>query len=82
MTESSETRGRKAEIREAWMRISEHTEGLRRITGELIDLRESEAPPLERLAAHATGVREALSDLASIAASIVDERAEQGEASP
>jgi hypothetical protein len=43
MTESAETGGRKAEIREAWMRISEHTEGLRRITGELIDLRESEA---------------------------------------
>ena len=81
MTESSETRGHKAEIREAWLRISEHTEGLRRITGELIDLREREAP-LERLAAHATGVREALSDLEWIAASITAERTEQGEASP
>jgi hypothetical protein len=81
MTESAETGGRKAEIRAAWLRISEHTEGLRRIAGELIDLRESEAP-LERLAAHATGVRVALSDLEWIAASITAERTEQGEASP
>ena len=68
MTGNSGTEGRKGEIRAVWARICEHTEALRRITGELQDL--NETPPsadlLERLSDHATGVREAATDLEAI----------------
>jgi hypothetical protein len=71
MSESTETEtaasgDRKAEIRAAWVRISTHTEGLRQITGELIEDGPS-GQPRQSLAAHATGARRAIADLESIA---------------
>lgn len=81
--ESLEISGsRTAEIRAAWVRISEHAEALRLLTGELVDLSEGQSPAspdlLGRLASHSAGVQVAASDLESIghtlAATIVDER--------
>lgn len=72
----------KADIRAAWLRIGEHVEALRLITGELTSVSggESSASPdlLGRLANHGVGVWQAIADLESIghtlAATIVEER--------
>jgi hypothetical protein len=78
MTESSEDGSRKAELRAVWKRLSEHTDGLRRVSDELTGVSEggsAASPDLsERLASHATGVREAVSDFESIAAAAIGER--------
>ena len=51
------------------MRISEHVEALRGLTGELVS--ETVSPDFrDRLTGHLTGARQALTDLESIAATI------------
>ena len=75
-------RPKKAAVRAAWMRINEHAEALRLMTGELVDLSEGRPPAspdlLDRLAGHGSGLWQALSDLESLgralAETIVDER--------
>ena len=73
----------KADIRAAWVRIGEHMEALRLITGELTSMSggKSSASPdlLSRLANHGVGVWQAIADLESIghtlaATIVVEER--------
>jgi hypothetical protein len=74
-SEHSKSASRKGEIRAVWMRISEHVEGLRRTSGELIDVSEGVRASVnlpERLADHASGVRQAVLDLESLAARITE----------
>jgi len=74
-------RPEKAAVRAAWVRINEHAEALRLMTGELVDLSEGRPPAspdlLDRLASHGAGVWQAAADLESLgralAGAIVDE---------
>ena len=63
------------EIRAVWMRISEHAECLRLITGELLEVCEgSTASPdlLDRLANHKAGLGSAVSELESFARDLME----------